>query len=169
MQAWLGLGANLQHPVAQLKEALSRLDQTDGIEVRRASSFYRTPPWGDEQQNDFINAVVQIETRLDPLSLLHSLQSIENAMGRQRSGRQWGPRIIDIDLLLFGDQTVSSAELCVPHPRMFERAFVLLPLAELDADIDIPGQGEVGALLTQLDCSGISRLDEHGKVFTISQ
>ena len=169
MQAWLGLGANLQHPVMQLKEALNRLDRADGIEVCQVSSFYSTPPWGDEQQDDFINAVVQIETRLDPLSLLHSLQSIENVMGRQRSGRQWGPRIIDIDLLLFGDQVVSSAELLVPHPRMFERAFVLLPLAELDAGIDIPGQGKVGALLSQLDCSGIFRLDEHGETVTKSQ
>ena len=167
--AWLGLGANLQNPVKQIKDALSRLDRMDDIEVRQASSFYRTPPWGDERQDDFINAVVQIETRLDPLSLLHSLQSIENAMGRRRSGRQWGPRIIDIDLLLFGNQVVSSVELLVPHPRMFERAFVLLPLAELDADIEIPGQGVVGALLSQLDCSGIFRLDEPGEVFSKSE
>ena len=169
MQAWLGLGANLQHPVMQVNEALSRLDRADGIEVCQVSSFYRTPPWGDEQQDDFINAVVRVETRLDPLSLLHSLQSIENAMGRQRSGRQWGPRIIDIDLLLFGDQVVNSAELHVPHPRIHERAFVLLPFAELDAGIEIPGQGKVGALLSQLDCSGIFRLDEHGEAVTKSQ
>ena len=169
MQAWLGLGANLQHPVTQVKEALSRLDRAHGIEVRQVSSLYRTPPWGDEQQDDFINAVVQIETRLGPLSLLHSLQSIENAMGRQRSGRQWGPRIIDIDLLLFGDEVVSSAELHVPHPRIYERAFVLLPLAELDEGIEIPGQGEVGALLSQLDCSGICRLDEHGEAVSKGQ
>lgn len=153
----------------QVKEALSRLDQVDGIELCQVSSFYRTPPWGDDEQDDFINAVVQIETGLDPLSLLHSLQSIEDAMGRQRSGRQWGPRIIDIDLLLFGDEVVSSAELRVPHPRMYERAFVLLPLAELDASIEIPGHGEVGVLLSQLDCSGIFRLDEHGEAFSKSQ
>ena len=158
MQAWLGLGANLQHPVMQLNEALSRLAQTDGIELCQTSSFYRTPPWGYEQQNDFINAVVQIETSLDPLTLLHSLQSIENAMGRQRSGHRWGPRIIDIDLLLFEDQTICSTELSVPHPRMHERAFVLLPLAELDEGIVIPGQGVVGALLSELDYSGIRRL-----------
>ncbi len=164
MQAWLGLGANLQHPVMQLNEALRRLAQSHGIELNRTSSFYRTPPWGDEQQDDFTNAVVQIETSLEPLALLHSLQSIEKAMGRQRNGPRWGPRIIDIDLLLYAGQTVCSNELVVPHPHMHERAFVLLPLAELDAAIKIPGQGVVGALLSQLDCSGIHRLDEKGVV-----
>lgn len=163
MKAWLGLGANLQQPAMQLEEALNCLAQSDGIEVHQTSSFYRTPPWGDEQQDDFINAVVQIETDLDPLTLLHRLQSIENAMGRQRSGHRWGPRIIDIDLLLFADQTICSTELLVPHPRMHERAFVLLPLAELDAEIEIPGQGVVGALLSQLDCRRICRLDENEK------
>ena len=160
MQAWLGLGANLQHPARQLKAALRHLDQLDGIELRQTSSFYRTPPWGDEQQDDFINAVVQIETSLDPLALLHELQSIENLMGRQRSGNRWGPRNIDIDLLLFAGQTISKRELLVPHPRMHERAFVLLPLAELDAGIEIPGQGVVGELLSELDCDGIYRLED---------
>lgn len=159
MQAWLGLGANLQHPVNQLKEALVRLGESDGIEINKVSSFYRTPPWGDDQQDNFINAVVSIETSLSPLSLLHCLQSIENAMGRRRTGRQWGPRIIDIDLLLFDDQVVCSSELLVPHPHMHERAFVLLPLAELDAEIEIPGQGRVVDLLSGLDCDGIFRLD----------
>ena len=159
MQAWLGLGANLQHPANQLKEALVRLGESDGIEINKVSSFYRTPPWGDDQQDNFINAVVSIETSLSPLSLLHCLQSIENTMGRRRTGRQWGPRIIDIDLLLFDDQVVCSSELLVPHPHMHERAFVLLPLAELDAEIEIPGQGRVVDLLSGLDCDGIFRLD----------
>ena len=162
MQAWLGLGANLQHPVMQLNRALRHLGQLEGVEVSKVSSFYRTPPWGDEHQDDFINAVVQIETRLSPLILLHGLQSIESGMGRQRQGHRWEPRIIDIDLLLFGEETHHCAELVVPHPRMHERAFVLLPLAELDASIHIPGRGVVGALLSQLDCTGIYRLDDTG-------
>ncbi len=160
MQAWLGLGANLQHPVMQLKRALKRLRQADGIEVTRISSFYRTPPWGYEYQDEFINAVAQIETTLNPLDLLGALQSIEDSMGRQRSKHRWGPRLIDIDLLLFGDMTIQCTELEVPHPRIYERAFVLLPLAELDATIEIPGQGVAGALLSQLDCNGIYRLDK---------
>ena len=143
----------------QLTEALSRLAETKGIGILRTSSFYRTPPWGDEQQDDFINAVVQIETSLEPLNLLGELKTIENLMGRKRSGRRWGPRLIDIDLLLYGDQQLYMDELEVPHPRMHERAFVLIPLAELDPELDIPGRGSVENLLQQVDCSGIKRLE----------
>ena len=164
MQAWLGLGANLQQPVLQLKEAVQRLGQVAGIEVIQVSSFYRTPPWGDEQQDDFVNAVMQIDTSLDPFNLLQCMQSIENDMGRQRSGSRWGPRLIDIDLLMFGNQTISSTELLVPHPHMHARAFVLLPLAELNEGLEIPGHGTVGSLLSQLDCSDIRRLDESAGV-----
>jgi 2-amino-4-hydroxy-6-hydroxymethyldihydropteridine diphosphokinase len=161
MEAWLGLGSNLQQPVAQLQQALKRLGETTGLEILKTSSFYRTPPWGDEQQDDFINAVVQIETSLDPIPLLRALQSIENVMGRQRSGgRRWGPRLIDIDLLLYGMQQLQSTELEIPHPRMFERAFVLKPLSELDANLEIPGHGTVGELLQDLDCSGIIQVKD---------
>jgi len=160
VQAWLGLGANLQQPVLQLKEAVKRLGQMAGIEVSQVSSFYRTPPWGDVQQDDFVNAVLQIETSLDPLDLLQCMQSIENDMGRQRSGNRWGPRLIDIDLLLFGDQIINGKALRVPHPHMHERAFVLLPLAELDEELEIRGHGTVGSLLAHLDCSEIYALDE---------
>ena len=155
MKAWLGLGSNLQNPVAQIKDALARLGVAEGIRILKISSLYRTPPWGDDQQDDFINAVVQIESNLKPLSLLRVLQSIENAMGRQRNGRRWGPRLIDIDLLLYADQQLQSEELEIPHPRMHERAFVLVPLCELDAAVEIPGHCVAGDLLQQLDCSGI--------------
>jgi len=161
MKAWLGLGANLQQPVKQLKEALRRLGAEDRIEVLRVSSFYRTPPWGDEHQDEFINAVVQIETSLAPVALLHVTKSIENVMGRQRSGRRWGPRLIDIDLLLYGDKQVLSDELELPHPRIHERAFVLVPMSELDASVEIPGHGVIENLLGQLDCSGICLLNEN--------
>jgi 2-amino-4-hydroxy-6-hydroxymethyldihydropteridine diphosphokinase len=160
MIAWLGLGSNLRQPVQQLKIALDRLGSVEGIEILKTSGFYRTPPWGDEQQDDFINAVVQIETGLGPLALLHELQAIENRMGRHRSGRRWGPRLIDIDLLLFGDQQYRSEELVVPHPHMHERAFVLLPLCELDALTMIPGRGTAGALLQGLDSGGIFKLKD---------
>ncbi len=159
MKAWLGLGSNQQQPMDQLTEALGRLAETKGIGILRTSSFYRTPPWGDEQQDDFINAVVQIETSLEPLNLLGELKTIENLMGRKRSGRRWGPRLIDIDLLLYGDQQLHMDELEVPHSRMHERAFVLIPLAELDPELDIPGRGSVENLLQQIDCSGIKRLE----------
>lgn len=160
MKAWLGLGSNLQQPATQLKAALNRLDELDGIEILRVSSLYRTPPWGDEKQDDYINAVVQIETSLEPVPLLRGLQSIENGMGRQRDGRRWGPRLIDIDLLLYGDQQCRCEELVLPHPRMHERAFVLVPLCELDATLEIPGQGVAGALLQKIDSSGISSVND---------
>jgi 2-amino-4-hydroxy-6-hydroxymethyldihydropteridine diphosphokinase len=160
MIAWLGLGSNLQQPVEQLQHAYKRLAESDDIEVLKASSMYQTPPWGDERQADFVNAVVQIETGLSPLALLHVLQSLENEMGRRRSDRRWGPRIIDIDLLLYDDQVFHTEELDLPHPRMHERAFVLLPLSELESTLEIPGHGTIGALLSQLDCSGICRLSD---------
>ena len=160
MKVWLGLGSNLERPVAQLNTALTMLNSTQGIELLQTSGFYRTPPWGDAQQDDFINAVVQIETGLGAMPLLHVLQSIENRMGRQRSERRWGPRRIDIDMLLYGDLVFQSEELELPHARMHERAFVLMPLCELDETLVIPGRGTVVELLKNLDCSGISRLSD---------
>ena len=160
MKAWLGLGSNLQQPVAQLSEALYSLGETGGVEVVQISSFYQTPPWGDEQQDDFINAVAQIETSLDPIPLLHALQSIEDQMGRQRSERRWGPRLIDIDLLLYGELQYQSDELELPHPRMHERAFVLVPLSELDKTLIIPGRGSIKNLLQNTNASRIYRLPE---------
>jgi len=161
MKAWLGLGSNLQQPAEQLKKALESLSSTECIEILRTSSFYRTPPWGDTQQDDFINAVAEIETSLEPVPLMHGLQCIETSMGRQRDGRRWGPRLIDLDLLLYGDQRVQSDELEIPHPRMHERAFVLMPMCELDDTLEIPARGGIKKLLEQVDCSGIFRLDEN--------
>ncbi len=158
MKAWLGLGSNLQQPVAQLRQALDKLGSEPAIEILDVSRLYRTPPWGDAEQDDFINAVALIETSLEPMPLLRVLQSIENLMGRQRSGRRWGPRLIDIDLLLYGDLQCRSEALELPHPRMHERAFVLVPLCELDATLRIPGQGVAGELLQRLDCAGIACL-----------
>lgn len=158
MQVWLGLGSNRQNPAAKLSEALDRLDSVDGVRLTRTSSFYQTPPWGDEEQDDFINAVASVETSLDPLALLAETQAIETRMGRERNTRRWGPRIIDIDLLLYGDEIHSTDGLEIPHPRMHERAFVLVPLAELDASQEIPGHGRVGDLLRDMDCSDIRRL-----------
>jgi len=158
--AWLGLGSNLGEPVAQVRDAITRLASVDGLEVVEVSGLYRTPPWGDEDQADFINAVVRIETLLAPLPLLTLLQTIENEMGRQRTDRRWGPRLIDIDLLLYGSQQFHSENLEIPHPRMHERAFVLLPICELDKTINIPGHGKAEQLLKRLDCSGIFRLDK---------
>lgn len=164
MDAWLGLGSNQQHPAAQLTEALTRLQKVAGIEILETSAFYRTPPWGDAQQDDFVNAVARIDTRFEPGPLLAVLQSIETTMGRQRTQRRWGPRLIDLDLLLVGDRLIQTAELELPHPRMHQRAFVLLPISELNAKLEIPGRGRVSLLLEKLDCKGITRLQVPGFV-----
>lgn len=162
MQVWLGFGSNQQNPAERLREALDHLDRVDGIQVTGTSSFYRTPPWGDKEQDDFINAVASIETSLAPLALLAETRKIENRMGRKRSTRRWGPRIIDIDLLLYGVETLSLDGLEIPHPRMHERAFVMVPLAELNASLEIPGRGRVGELLEDMDCGDIRRLGDVG-------
>lgn len=158
MQAWIGLGANLQQPVEQLKNAIQRLSLMAESELLATSSFYRTPPWGDEHQDDFINAVVLISTRLQPLDLLHQLQAIETDMGRVRKGRRWGPRLIDIDILMYEQLQTQSDELTLPHLHMHKRAFVLLPLAELSAEIEIPGKGRVETLLSDVNLDGIECL-----------
>ena len=160
MKAWLGLGSNQQQPIIQVRQAITRLQTHDEIELQKISSFYQTPPWGDEQQDDFVNAVVQIETALPPLPLLRAIQSIEDVMGRLRSERRWGPRIIDIDLLLYGEAVFRSSELEIPHPRMHERAFVLLPLSELDSTLLIPGYGAVNACLSEVECDSIVRISD---------
>lgn len=160
MIAWLGLGSNLQNPSCQLKTALEKLKSLDNTRIMKCSSFYRTPPWGDEQQDDFVNAVVEIETDLEPVSLLRELQSVENSMGRLRTGRRWGPRLIDLDLLMYGELQLHIAELEIPHPRMHERAFVLVPLCELDEMVHIPGKGRASELLESLESVNIHLLDE---------
>ena len=162
VNAWLGLGSNLQQPEEQLREALRRLDTVTGVNLLRVSSLFRTPPWGDEEQDDFINAVAQVDTALDPAALLNDIQLIENLMGRQRDDRRWGPRLIDIDLLLYGDLQVDTEELVIPHPRMHQRAFVLVPLFELEPGLVIPGCGRVDELLQQVDAGGIERLEHEG-------
>ncbi len=156
--AWIGLGSNMQGPLDQLKRALSLLAEDDRIKVLHVSSFYQTPPWGDPQQEDFVNAVLKVETSLDPQSLLCRLQAIENLMGRKRDRRRWGPRLIDLDLLLYDKLQYRSNDLQIPHPRMHERAFVLVPLCELDESLEIPGHGNVGNLMENIDASDIRRL-----------
>lgn len=137
VRAYLGLGANMGEPKTALKSALSALNDHPQIAVRRVSSLYLTAPIGDTAQPDFLNAVAEIETELPPEGLLAATLHIENLLGRKRTNK-WGPRVIDIDVLLYAGQAISSGELSIPHPRMYERAFVLVPLAELAPDLEIP-------------------------------
>lgn len=154
---FVALGSNLGDPVAQLRCALAELDRLPSTRLRNVSSFYRTPPWGEVEQPDFVNAVAEIETALAPLVLLDALLSIEQRMGRVRDRRN-GPRVIDLDLLLHGDNVLDSAQLTIPHPRMHDRAFVLWPLAEIAPDLNLVGHGRVCALAGALEGAGIERL-----------
>jgi 2-amino-4-hydroxy-6-hydroxymethyldihydropteridine diphosphokinase len=127
--AYVALGANLGDAVGSIHDAIARIGELPGTRVTRQSSLYRTAPL-DSSGPDYINAVVEINTDLDALSLLDSLQAIENKAGRERPYRN-APRTLDLDLLLYGDERIDSARLKVPHPRMMERAFVLVPLAQI--------------------------------------
>jgi 2-amino-4-hydroxy-6-hydroxymethyldihydropteridine diphosphokinase len=155
----LGLGSNLADPLAQVRRALQALQQASGLHVRRASGWYRSVPMGPAEQPDYVNGVVAAETLLSAEALLDQLQRIECAMGRVRTDVRWGPRVIDLDLLLYGSQVIDSQRLQVPHPGIGERAFVLVPLAEvLDEDFVIPGQGRLGTLLRRVARSGLTPL-----------
>lgn len=131
--ACLGLGTNLGDRAAQLAEALLRLDAVDGIHLVAVSPVYRTAPWGVEEQPDFLNLCVRIETGLAPLALLAACKGVEAAMGRQVRER-WGPREIDVDVLLVAGVEMETPGLTLPHPRMLQRRFVLAPLADLVPD-----------------------------------
>lgn len=155
--AYVGIGANLQDPASQVRSALAALDTLAATRVEARSSLYRTAPVGYAAQPDFINAVARVATGLDALTLLARLLAIEQAHGRQRT-RTDGPRTLDLDLLLFDDERIVSDRLIVPHPRMHERAFVLIPLIEIAADIVVPGRGSAAELLQRIGREGVERL-----------
>jgi 2-amino-4-hydroxy-6-hydroxymethyldihydropteridine diphosphokinase len=149
--AYLGLGANEGEPRRQLQEATARLAATEEIEVVKASSFYLNPPLGPPDQPWYINAVIQVRTRLAPEELLRVLHRVERDLGRVR-GERWGPRLIDIDLLLYNGLIISGPDLCLPHPEMHKRPFVLVPLAEMAPQAWHPGLEKTAAeLLAELD------------------
>jgi len=122
------------------------------------SRFYRTPPWGHVEQPDFVNAAIAVDTSLPALALLDALLATERAFGRVRDGERWGPRTIDLDLLAYGDDVIDDERLTVPHPRIAERAFVLLPLADIAADAVLPGVGRVDDLLARIDARACTPL-----------
>ncbi len=146
--AYLGLGTNLGDRQANIQAALQKLADLPTIQLMRVSSLYETAPVGVTNQPDFLNLVVAARTSLAPQALLDSLLHIENQMGRTRTQR-WGPRVIDLDLLLYGDAQVALPGLTVPHPRLRERAFVVVPLAEIAPNLALPGDGKGVADLAQ--------------------
>lgn len=136
-RAWLGLGANLGDRQANLAAALARLEQEPGIRVLRRSRWYESEPIGVTDQPWFLNGVVEIETTLPPRALLEALKRIEWELGR-RPTRRWGERVIDLDILLYDDQRLETPDLVLPHPRLWQRLFVLAPLAELHPALRAP-------------------------------
>ncbi len=145
--ATIGLGANLDDPAMQVERALAELDRLPGTRLLARSSLYASAPVGHVDQPDFINAVAQVETRLAPRALLDALLDIEHRHGRERSFRN-APRTLDLDLLLYGTAHFHEDGLSLPHPRMHERGFVLLPLREIAPDTLIPGRGRAADWLT---------------------
>lgn len=160
VRAFVGLGGNVGDIEETLMEALLVLDALPQTSVRAQSRFYRSPPWGNTDQADFINAVVELRTRLAARVLLDYLLEVETRFGRVRSeGDKWGPRTLDLDLLVFGEAILDQPGMHLPHPRLHERAFVLVPLAEIDATLQVPGRGRVSDLLALIDSTGIEGID----------
>ena len=148
--AYIGLGANLGDPRRQLEEALVRLAALEEVEVQKVSAFYLNPPLGPPGQPWYVNAAAQVRTRLEPEELLRALRQVEEDLGRVR-GERWGPRIIDLDILLYDGVIMSGPELVLPHPEMHRRAFVLVPLAEIAPEAWHPGlEKTAGELLAEL-------------------
>ncbi len=152
--AYVALGSNLGDSRQYLSDAVDAMDRLPRTRVTGRSRLYRTPPWGVVDQPPFLNAVVRLDTGLPPVELLDALLGIERAAGRRREGERWGPRTLDLDLLHVEGVRSDDPRLILPHPRIAERAFVLLPLNDLAPDLEVPGQGRVAGLLAALDRSG---------------
>ena len=155
--AYVGIGSNLQDPVAQVKEAFAALGHLPRTQLLKCSSLYRSAPVGYADQPDFVNAVASLETALKPVDLLSQLQTIERNQGRKRSFKN-APRSLDLDLLLVDQVTLDLPHLKIPHPRMHERAFVLEPLLEIAPTIDIPGLGPAAARLSAIRDQKVERI-----------
>ena len=159
VQACIGLGANVGDAAGTLRRAVEALARRDGIVVSAVSRFYRTPAWGREDQPDFINAVALLETSLTPRALLERLLAVETEFGRHRpDGERWGPRTLDLDLLLYGDAVIDEPGLRVPHPHLHERAFALVPLLDVLPEARIPGYGAARDAVSVLEMSNIQPL-----------
>jgi len=156
MRVVIGLGSNLGRRLENLQGAIDTLFDAPGLEFVTMSSVYETEPVGGPEQGPYLNAVVIGETELDPHTLLERAMNVERAFGRVRTER-WGPRTLDVDLIMVDDVIMEEPELTLPHPLAHERAFVLVPWVEADPDAELPGRGSAAALLASLDQSGVRR------------
>ncbi|HEX5313477.1 MAG TPA: 2-amino-4-hydroxy-6-hydroxymethyldihydropteridine diphosphokinase [Gammaproteobacteria bacterium] len=155
--AWIGLGSNLGDSRAEIEAAFAELDSLPHTSLRSRSRLYRTRPVGPVAQPDFVNAAAALETALAPEELLDALLAVEARHGRERR-EHWGPRTLDLDILLYDETQIATARLSVPHPRLAERAFALCPLADIAPQAEVPGAGSVAVLLARLDTSGVTPL-----------
>ena len=159
VRAYIGLGSNLANPMQQVARALDELSALPQSRLVARSGLYRSAPLGPPDQPDYINAVAAIDTQLDAKILLQHLQGIESLHGRVRNGERWGPRTLDLDLLLYGNEISSDAELTLPHPGAHQRAFVLAPLCAIAPQCTIPGKGRADDLLRACGAQLIERVD----------
>ncbi|MFO8024975.1 2-amino-4-hydroxy-6-hydroxymethyldihydropteridine diphosphokinase [Thiohalophilus sp.] len=158
---YIALGSNLGDPLAQVSRAIAELDRMEGTTLLAVSPLYRSRPMGPAEQPDYINAVAALQTRLSPHALLDALQAIEQAHGRQRGVQRWGPRTLDLDVLLYGEETINDQRLTIPHPGISKRAFVLFPLQEIvTPDFVIPGHGSLQSLLPGVAADRPERLPD---------
>ena len=158
VRAYIGLGSNLDNPVAQVLEAVEELEMIPDTILVARSTLYSGRPMGPEEQPDYVNAVVSLDTLLSADDLHRALVSIEDLQGRTRDGEKWGPRIIDLDLLLYGNTTIDTATLTVPHPGMHERDFVIIPLEEIAGNVKIPGRGFLYSLINKCKSHSLKKL-----------
>ena len=156
--AYVALGSNLDDPRARVGQAFEALDALPGTIGVLRSSLYRSPPFGPVEQPEFVNAVVGLLTSLAPEAMLAALKDLESRLGRAQPVVRWGPRRIDLDLLVHGATRMETEALTLPHPGIAGRAFVLVPLAEIAPDLEVPGLGRVRSLLARVDASGVERL-----------
>ncbi|GLR08724.1 2-amino-4-hydroxy-6-hydroxymethyldihydropteridine diphosphokinase [Mixta theicola] len=154
-RVYLALGSNLADPLHQVRNALDALAVIPQTRRAAVSSFYRTPPYGPPDQPDYLNAAVALDTQLSPESLLDHTQRIELEQGRVRKAERWGPRTLDLDILLFGDRVLNTPRLTVPHYDMHNRAFMLVPLLEIAPQARLPDGCALAAVAAGLDCSAI--------------
>ncbi|MDN3717142.1 2-amino-4-hydroxy-6-hydroxymethyldihydropteridine diphosphokinase [Vibrio breoganii] len=161
INAYIAVGSNLGDPVAQAKQAIESLRDLPRSRVIQASSLYSSTPMGPQNQPDYINAVVKIETELQPLELLDNTQKIENEQGRVRKEERWGPRTLDLDIILYGDETIDQPRLVVPHYGMREREFVLYPLLEIEPNLILPDGSALSQLIESVDRNGLQVWDRN--------